>query len=180
MRGSSNGRTTVSQAVNAGSIPAPRSSSPPLTNQKERGNILHDGEGRPKWQEPIDLGDTSQVVKRCLEIGNKYLPKESPCIYNRHDIISDFLVGVRKGLAKVRWEIGDPIFFLVRNGLFQVRKNRIRAFNKRLIVHCGTCGQRIDFDDPPCHGSSKTIYAAEVVMPPEAVMALAKNEETQI
>lgn len=107
--------------------------------------------------------DTSRVVKRCLAVGRKYLPKEYPGIYCDSDILSDFLYGVHKGLKKIKWDIGDPIFFLVRNGLYQVRKKRIRACDKFLISRCSVCKKKIKFSDKPCHGRTKETVTKEVI-----------------
>lgn len=119
---------------------------------------------KTKWRKkPIDLSDTNAVVKRCLEVGKKYLPKESPTIYNRHDVLSDFLYGVHRGLKKIKWDIGDPIFYLVQSGLFKVREKRKRAFQRFLTSRCECCAKKIKFMDKPCHGLTKEIFEIELV-----------------
>jgi hypothetical protein len=95
----------------------------------------------------------TQVVTECRERGVRRFPEPYPTIFDREDQISAFLYGVTLALYKVDWAKGDPIEFLVNNGIWYLRTQQYRAMGKRMIFKCEGCGRRLYIGDPPCHYS---------------------------
>ena len=103
--------------------------------------------------------DTDAVVTECIRRGMpriKHMFRAYQGIHDENDQLSDFLYGVALGLKKVKhWRMGDPIEFLVRNGIYYLRTRKFRAFQKKFIIRC-ECGKRLKMSQKPCHGTMET------------------------
>jgi hypothetical protein len=108
-----------------------------------------------------------EYVAACLKIGPKLFPKPLPTVQDEADQKSDFMYGILLGLRAMRrkkkWEVGDPIKFLLRNGIWTVRRKRYRLIARRLQILC-KCGKRLKISQEPCHGTmGDRIVQAKIV-----------------
>jgi len=102
--------------------------------------------------------DVNAVVEECLKRGLPRIREKFHSyqgIHDTEDQTSDFLYGVALGLKKVKWSIGDPIEFLVNNGIFYLRTRRFRAFKKKFSITC-ECGKPLKMSQKPCHGTMES------------------------
>jgi hypothetical protein len=105
-----------------------------------------------------------------------------PGIYDENDQDSDFLEGVVLGLRRLRrnkWKAQDPVKFLVRNGLWQVRYRRYRAMKRRLLITC-QCGKRLRMSQKPCHGTMADRQVRSRLMPVGGSYQLMQAEAERI
>jgi hypothetical protein len=58
------------------------------------------------------------------------------------DIEAEFWVGVIKGLEAVDIKIGDPLLYLIKYGMWNVRSAMRKELNKNIIQRCNHCGHQ--------------------------------------
>ncbi len=57
------------------------------------------------------------------------------------DVKAEFWRGVLKGVAVVRYDIGDPVLHLIKRGVWQVKSVVRTELNKRVVQYCTRCGR---------------------------------------
>ena len=55
------------------------------------------------------------------------------------DVKGEFWLGVAQGMLKVKYNIGNPLQYLIQRGIWQVRTALRRAINRGVIWYCKEC-----------------------------------------
>ena len=116
----------------------------------------------------------NDMVQQCLNIGRKRIYRFTPYpgIFDYNDLESSFMQGVLDGLKRVKWNIGNPMIYLIRSGYWRLRTDRYRAIKKKLIAQCEGCGRELKWNEEPCHtaeGESRVARARQKRDPDETI-----------
>ena len=117
---------------------------------------------------------TDEIVRACFQLGKKHFPKPWPTIYDRADQTSDFMLGLVHGSKRRWWKAEDPVKFLVKYGVWAIRRRRYRLLSQKFNILC-MCGKKLKISQKPCHGT----MADRVIGPKVLFWATVKtmNEE---
>jgi len=94
--------------------------------------------------------DIASVFTECLRRAKRRFPKSLPSIFDEQDLISAWSYGFYLGWLKVDWNRGDPLEFLIANGIFYMRTLRYRTLAKKNIITCAVCGGRMKMSQKVC------------------------------
>jgi len=118
---------------------------------------------------------TDEIVRACLNLGKRHFPKPWPTVYDRADQKSDFMLGLVHGSRREWWKAEDPIRFLVKYGVWAIRRRRYRLLMQKMNILC-MCGVKLKVNQQPCHGT----MADRIVGPKSLMWATVKETcETQ-
>lgn len=104
------------------------------------------------FERGIELLRLAQEGNKCaeelliVEIRDKFMNKRISRYLHKNRLVDDedlkqeFLVGVAFAIPKARLDMGDPIEYLIHQGIYRVRSYLRRNIIQNTIQSCGACG----------------------------------------
>lgn len=106
-----------------------------ITNNKFIGLLELAQKGDKTAEEQLIIGLRDTVMRKRI---GKYLSRNRQV--ENDDLIQEFLIGISIAIPRARLDIGDPIEYIIKQGVFRVRTYLRSNIMKRTTQVCMDCG----------------------------------------
>lgn len=111
----------------------------------------------------------TELIKRLRKNGamkqlSRYLYRNR--LLEPDEVRGEFWLGIARGLNQVKYDIGNPLQYLIQRGLWQVQSALRRMIGKGVFYRCGECGYEGRLRKIPCKchrcGADADTYQREI------------------